>query len=186
MKVYLISDTHFNHDNIKTYCDRPDDYHERIIRNWRNIVKPDDTIIHVGDVIIGKSQNWDTICSQLPGRKILVRGNHDEHHSCNWWMQHGFVAASDAMLFRGAWITHKPSGFLPAGAFINIHGHLHNIFHGFHNGDTCKDGGPVPTHLNNPWQRLFAVEYTDYRPVEFDKFVNHPTKYLATGLTKLF
>jgi calcineurin-like phosphoesterase family protein len=33
MKVYLISDTHFNHANIATYCDRPADFTDIIIRN---------------------------------------------------------------------------------------------------------------------------------------------------------
>jgi hypothetical protein len=35
--------------------------------------------------------------------------------------------------------------------------------------------------LLHPWQRLFAVEYTDYRPVEFDKFIHRPDKYQARG-----
>jgi hypothetical protein len=35
--------------------------------------------------------------------------------------------------------------------------------------------------LKHPWQRLFAIEYTDYRPVEFNKFVSHPDKYQSRG-----
>src|SRR5579859_3947400 len=38
--------------------------------------------------------------------------------------------------------------------------------------------------LKHPWQRLFAVEYTDYRPVEFNKFIAHPEKYQARGPRK--
>jgi calcineurin-like phosphoesterase family protein len=34
MNVYLISDTHFNHDAIATYCDRPADFTERILHNY--------------------------------------------------------------------------------------------------------------------------------------------------------
>lgn len=176
MKVYLISDTHFNHANIATYCDRPANFTEIIIRNWKQIVKPDDVIIHLGDVFIGKSEGWTAIHPELPGKKILVRGNHDQR-SVTWYMANGFDACLDAMVFRGCWLTHKPSEELPAGCQINVHGHLHNIWHGF----KFDGGNEVLMSPRSPWHRLFAVEYTDYMPIEFDKFVNHPDKYLARG-----
>ena len=177
MKVYLISDTHFNHKNIATYCDRPADFTERIIENWQRTVKPEDLVIHLGDVIIGGTGGLLGIMESLPGRKTLIRGNHDRQHSCAWWMEHGFQFACDGMKFRQMWLTHEPSTSLADGCQLNIHGHLHNIWHGF----KPNDGLPE-IKLHRPYQRLFAIEYTDYRPVEFDKFVDHPKKYLATGL----
>ena len=184
-KVYLISDTHFNHDNIATYCDRPKDFTDKIISNWCNVVKPDDLVIHLGDVLIGNRRTIDSIMAVLPGRKVLVMGNHDRQHSPMWWMQHGFSFACQAMKFRNCWLTHEPSTSLADGCELNIHGHLHNIWHGFHAEKTINIGGlevPSPKKLRNPWQRLFAIEYTNYLPVEFDKFVAHPKKYLSTGL----
>jgi len=174
-KAYLIADTHFNHANIATYCDRPADFTERLIRNWASIVKPEDIVIHLGDVFIGKAEGWKAIYHTLTGRKILIRGNHDRKHSVTWWMNNGFDTACDGMRFRNCWLTHEPDTSRAGGCDLNIHGHLHNIWHGFHNGDK-------QTHLHQPWQRLFAVEYTDYKPVEFDKFVAHPDKYLARGV----
>ena len=56
MKYYLISDTHFNHANIATYCDRPADFTDKLIRNWNNTVKPEDSVIHLGDVFIGRPE----------------------------------------------------------------------------------------------------------------------------------
>ena len=50
MKYYVISDTHFLHDNTIKYCNRPEDYNERIIENWRKVVSDEDTVIHLGDV----------------------------------------------------------------------------------------------------------------------------------------
>jgi calcineurin-like phosphoesterase family protein len=175
MNVYLISDTHFNHQNIATYCDRPSNFTEIIIRNWNNTVQPEDFVIHLGDVQIGQKSHW--IIPNLTGRKVLVRGNHDREKSNMWWMEHGFDFACDGMKFRNCWLSHEPAKELPEGCELNIHGHLHNIWHGFH-----PDRGATPTRLYNSWQRLFAVEYTDYYPVEFDKFIFHPKKYLATGL----
>lgn len=98
MKVYLISDTHFNHDKIATYCDRPSNFTELMIKNWNQIVKPDDLVIHLGDVQIGKKSDW--IMPSLPGRKILVRGNHDRQWSNLRWMKAGFDFACDGMMFR--------------------------------------------------------------------------------------
>lgn len=172
MKTYLIADTHFNPDNIETYCQRPADFTRLLVREWANAVHPEDTIIHLGDVAIGNyGQFVGNMLNSLPGRKILVRGNHDRKHSNSWWMTNGFDFACDAMLFRNAWLTHEPSRRWPPHAEYNIHGHLHNCWTGF---------GKFPRY----WaagQRLFAVEYTKYRPVEFEKFISHPDKFQAAG-----
>jgi calcineurin-like phosphoesterase family protein len=185
MKTYIISDTHFNHEKIKTYCDRPENFTEKIVHEWRQIVKPEDLIIHVGDVFIGPVSGWDYLYPFLPGRKVLVRGNHDKR-SPQWWMEHGFVFACDAFIYRGAYITHKPSSFLPEGTNVNIHGHLHNVWDGFYPDDPEAEQSEFVVaaqlgRLLNSWQRLFAIEYTNYRPVEFDKFVAKPDKYQARG-----
>jgi len=177
MNVYLISDTHFKHENMKTYCDRPSNFTELLIRNWNHVVRPEDTIIHLGDVAIGAIKDWGWIIPSLPGNKILIRGNHDDQRSCTWWMEHGFNFACDGLKFRNCWLTHRPDTSRAGGCDLNIHGHLHNIWHGFK-----PDDGLPAKKLHQPWQRLFSVEYTDYMPVEFDKFVSHSKKYLATGL----
>jgi calcineurin-like phosphoesterase family protein len=180
MNTYLTSDTHLNHANIETYCKRPSDFTERIIRNWQRIVKPEDIIIHVGDVFIGKHEGWDAIWPSLPGKKWLIRGNHDKR-SYSWWCEHGFDFCADAIIYRRAFITHKPSQFLPGRCDINIHGHLHNIWHGFHKDEPDTERITKSGRLKNPWQRLFAIEYTDYCPIQFEKFVSHPDQFQARG-----
>jgi len=186
MKVYLIADTHFNHANIATYCDRPPDFSERILKNLRQVLTPEDTLIHIGDVYIGKKPPY--LCD-WPGRKILVRGNHDQHHSCTWWMEKGgFDFACDAMEFRGHVLTHEPLNpeninfVTPQMGAFNIHGHLHNIWHGFHaNGGEKENESWRTQRLRFAWQLLFAIEYTNYMPVEFEKFTSHPDRYQARG-----
>jgi calcineurin-like phosphoesterase family protein len=181
MKVYLISDPHLNHHKIETYCDRPSNFTDLIVKNWQNTVQPTDLVLCLGDVFIGPATGWKAIYPLLPGRKILVRGNHDWHHNCKWWMENGFDFACDAISFRHVWLTHKPSGHLPNGCDLNIHGHLHNIWHGFHKGEPDTAKITQAGRLRNTWQRLFAIEYTDYRPVEFEHFVNNPDRYQARG-----
>lgn len=185
MNVYLISDTHFNHANISTYCQRPENFSEIILRNLRNTLVQEDTLIHLGDVYIGARPPY---LGDWPGRKILVRGNHDRQHSCTWWMEHGFDFACDGLRFRNCWLTHEPDTSRAGGCDLNVHGHLHNIWHGFHKwseGHQERDKDIIseePTaRLRHDWQRLFAVEYTNYMPVEFDKFISHPDRWQARG-----
>lgn len=80
-KTFVISDTHFNSGNIIKYCNRPfidaDDQTEQLIANWNNLVAPDDTIIHMGDFIMGAADTIHDILPRLNGHIILCIGNHD-------------------------------------------------------------------------------------------------------------
>lgn len=176
MKIFLISDTHLNHANIATYCDRPENFTQLILKRWNERVRPEDTVIHLGDVAIGPRKHIVEQIRLLNGKKILVRGNHDQHSSCSWWMDNGFDFACDGMVFKGCLLTHHPALSIPRSCDINIHGHLHNIWSGFH-----RERIKHPTQLNESWQRLFALEYTSYYPINFDDFVSHPNRYQARG-----
>ena len=205
MNVYVISDTHLKHSSMETYCQRPPDFTEQIHRNVMNTVKEGDMLIHCGDVGIGKYADWEWMVQMWPGRKILVRGNHDRSHSNTWWMEHGFHVSVDSFTFRNVLFTHEPANAiiksdghrpygaleegLPLGAEVNVHGHFHNIWDGFHSPERIQrdkelHGIDFTKQLKHKWQRLFAVEYTDYRPVELQKFLAHPERYQATGPRK--
>jgi len=186
-KTYLISDTHLKHAKVATYCKRPENFTELLNRNIKQVMRPEDILIHLGDVGIDKAEGTEGFMKHVrewPGRKILVRGNHD-NKSVMYYMEHGFDFACDAMVFRGAWLTHKPwLGELPEGTHVNVHGHLHNVWDGFLPEDPEKEQEDFVFaarngRLQRPWHRLFAVEYTDYRPVDFDKFIAKPDKYQA-------
>lgn len=185
MKTFIVSDWHLNHGNIKTYCDRPEGFTDLILKRHNERVAKDDTVIHLGDVFIGKPTTWAEIWPKFNGRLILVRGNHDRGRSLSWWMDNGFQFACDGMMFRNWWLTHEPANSRPGGCEGNIHGHLHNIWDGFHPDpkDTLNDEWlRLKKELKYPWQRLFAIEYTNYYPIEFDEFVVHPDKYKARGV----
>src|SRR6056300_578004 len=82
---FFISDTHFDHANILTFTDyagKPvrefdsvEAMNEAMIERWNAVVKPGDTVYHLGDVAIAK--RGLTHLARLNGRKILVKGNHD-------------------------------------------------------------------------------------------------------------
>ena len=112
----------------------------------------------------------------LPGRKVLVMGNHDRSQSAHWWMQHGFEFACQAMVYRNVWLTHEPSTSLASGCELNVHGHLHNFLE---KAGADREKAMHGVYKAKPFHRLFAIEYTNYAPVEFDKFVFHPERFKA-------
>ena len=86
--IWLVSDTHFNHSKILEFTQggrsiRPfsnvDEMNQTMLDNWANTVKPQDTVIHLGDVLFGENKvEWlEANFAKLPGKKRLVLGNHD-------------------------------------------------------------------------------------------------------------
>lgn len=88
MGIYAISDLHLSFG-----VDKPmnifgigwENYEEKIATNWKNKVKEDDTVIIPGDISWGMTLK-ETVedfkyINDLPGRKIILRGNHDYYFS---------------------------------------------------------------------------------------------------------
>lgn len=80
-KIYLTSDQHWNHDNIRKFCNRPfnslEEMNKTMIENWNNVVPKDGLVFHLGDFAWGGYQAWKNIREQLNGDIILIKGNHD-------------------------------------------------------------------------------------------------------------
>lgn len=100
--IWFTSDTHLGHTNIIKYCDRPfkntDEMDERIIANWNDIVSPDDTVFHLGDVALGDISKSLPKVARLNGYKICVLGNHDrpfmrsgKADEADWWGRYARV-----------------------------------------------------------------------------------------------
>lgn len=77
LDTWIISDTHFFHENIGRYCSRPENWQELIITNWNDLVSPDETVLHLGDFALGNKTNFDLLTGMLKGRLFLIQGNHD-------------------------------------------------------------------------------------------------------------
>ena len=60
MNYFFTADQHFGHANIIKYCNRPfatsEEMDEILIRNFNQIVKPEDTTIHAGDFTLHKNR----------------------------------------------------------------------------------------------------------------------------------
>ena len=121
MKIWIIADTHFYHENIKKFQGRPDDFNEQIIKNWSKLVQYDDVVIHLGDVIFGlnKEEVLPSLMATLPGKKVLCRGNHDLKPTI-WYMERGFDFVCDYFVIedRKEEYPISPSSFSLIGWFM--------------------------------------------------------------------
>lgn len=179
MKIYLITDTHFNHEKIKEYCGRPDNYEQLLWKGLENLPK-DCLLIHLGDVCIGKDLEVHERIKKLPYKKILVKGNHDRK-SDSWYLSNGwdFVCDKFSANYFGKNIlfSHTPTKNSEWWD-MNIHGHFHNNLHRLLEGKYVVDGEKERNEidLNNltPKHKLLAVENTNYKPVSLESIISRP------------
>ena len=85
--LYCLSDTHlsFSTDKPMDVFGRSWDNHAlRIEENWKKTVKENDTVVIAGDISWGmdfeEAKEDLLFINSLPGRKIILKGNHDY-----WW-----------------------------------------------------------------------------------------------------
>ncbi len=86
MALFALSDPHLSlaADKSMTVFRGWDDYVVRLEKNWRALVQPQDTVVLAGDISWAMALE-DTLADfaflhSLPGRKLLLKGNHDY-----WW-----------------------------------------------------------------------------------------------------
>lgn len=129
-KTYVITDTHFFHSRIVTdFCFRPSNFNQVIVNNWVNTVQENDIVFHLGDVIWGNQEQLRGIMEILPGKIVLIRGNHDISHSNNWFLQAGFDLVLEKAQVSGVVLSHMPTTLSSEEIdkdFINVFGHFHN------------------------------------------------------------
>jgi calcineurin-like phosphoesterase family protein len=79
--LFFTSDTHFFHEGIIKFCNRPfesvEEMNETLIRNWNETVPKDGTVFHLGDFAFGGWREWMSAYNRLNGKIYLILGNHD-------------------------------------------------------------------------------------------------------------
>jgi calcineurin-like phosphoesterase family protein len=142
---------------------------QEMISRWNSIVSDDDTVIVAGDFSFGDKERIKNILSQLNGRKVLIKGNHDRHGS-NFYREVGFVDfyKHSIVLHDGIVISHEPLKRKDGSKILNIHGHVHNTIDNF-------DGD----HFN------VSAEILDYYPIEMKEIRKYFQKYYVLDADKL-
>lgn len=150
-KVWITSDTHYNHNNIcrgvtnwrmpdgsvpiKQTRDFPtlEKMNETIIRNINNVVGQDDILIHLGDWAFGGFDSIGEFRDRILCQTIhLVFGNHDHHIERNREnCQRHFASVQDFLRFE--YMSEVIESFhYPISSWnslkrgrIHLHGHCH-------------------------------------------------------------
>lgn len=88
MKIWALADLHLSiscpEKTMEVFGSQWENYHNRIKINWEKIVAPEDLVLIPGDICWAMKfdqalQDLEWI-DQLPGTKVLLKGNHDY-----WW-----------------------------------------------------------------------------------------------------
>ena len=180
--IYSTSDQHFTHMNIIKYAERPFDLSEQgikdcinhIVNEYNSIIKDDDLVIHLGDLSHGRNQSKEVIryiMEAHKGRKILIKGNHDNYS--DEFYKSLFESVGTYLIMDEYFFCHYPlyenalgpfekelfKVFKNSGCKTIVHGHTHN-----------KD-----SHSNDGIQRInVSVDYTpnNFKPVKIN-FINN-------------
>ena len=160
--TFFTSDTHFYHDNIIKYCNRPfknvDEMNAILIDKWNAKVKKDDVIWHLGDFCFGGKNNIKEIFPKLNGKINLVLGNHD-NYKVDFYYDLGFHRVYDhPVLIQNFFVlSHEPIQWLNENIpMCNIFGHVHDnpAYHDFSSNSFCV-----------------CVERCNYEPVRWSEMM---------------
>jgi calcineurin-like phosphoesterase family protein len=84
---YFTSDTHYGHQNIIRFCDRPyadvGSMNVDLVNRAARVVEVGDELWHLGDVAFGRLDDTLTHLSRIAVDVTLVAGNHDRCHPYN-------------------------------------------------------------------------------------------------------
>ena len=86
-RIFFTADTHFAHETIIDYLNRPfktvEEMDSTIVENWNSTINDNDIVFHLGDVFFDNDNDdyIKEILGKLKGKKHLVPGNHDKRSS---------------------------------------------------------------------------------------------------------
>ena len=167
---FLVSDHHFSHRNLLGFKRddgtplRPftttEEMDAFMIEKHNSVVGKDDKVYFVGDVCF-HVRDLDRIMPQLNGRKVLIKGNHDQLKASQYLRYFKDIRAYDRLdsCILGHIPVHPDSlGFRTT---CQIHGHTHyrNVTKIDENGNKVID-----TRYFN-----VSVENINYTPISFDE-----------------
>ena len=170
--IHIISDTHFFGNSYKEQIRgrvSNFDYTSLIITQWAKNVKDNDIVIHLGD-IGGRWNKTRELLNSLPGRKILIRGNHDKR-SVESYLE-AFDEVHDTLELDGYIFTHIPIDMRKSQK-INISGHLHAT----PRKDTLQYFNVMyvrnlKTFFDFSKNFIYTIHDWGWSPVQIDKFIN--------------
>lgn len=122
--VWFCSDLHFGHRNIhhlRKGLESEQGNVDKISEEWFSKVKDRDLVWVLGDAAFTEEAiDWIAL---LPGKKNLVRGNHDVLPTASYLR--AFSEIYGIIKKYGFWLSHAPVHPDELRGKINVHGHVH-------------------------------------------------------------
>ena len=183
---WLISDTHFSHQNILTFSDengkriRPDwetadEMDDALVENWNSVVKDVTHIVyHLGDVAMPR--RGLKLLARCNGRKRLIKGNHDLFKLSDYTPYFEDILGSKVFTPKTHGVkvimTHIPIHMTSMDRWdACVHGHLHT-------NTVMKDVGRMGKVTLVPDDRYInvCVEKTNFTPIALDEVLERVIK----------
>ncbi len=167
--IYYTADLHLGHTNVIGFGNRPfsdvDEMDNALIANWRAVVKPNDDIYVLGDLIF-RCKEPEAYLKRLTGRIHMIRGNHDVFLK-NKALERYFVEICDMKTVadegRRVFVCHYPLAEWP-GYYrnaIHLFGHIHN-----NRNEACKIMETLPNNYN------VGVDCIGFTPLTLTQIIN--------------
>lgn len=178
-KIWFTSDTHFGHQNILKFCERPfvsiEEMDNTIIERWNSKVGKDDIVFHLGDFAFATNKRWQKLITLLNGKIYLILGNHDITRWPGTYTMQLFDRVENQMMLKidnkyKVYLNHFP--FLcydgtyrnPCDCTIQLHGHVHERV-----GDIGKDAQRLQYRF--PYQYDVGVDNNNFYPVSWEEIL---------------
>lgn len=136
--IWLTSDLHLGHDKEFVWKARGfnsvDEMNRTIIDHLNEVVKPEDDLYILGDLILGNIEEGKKLLRRVPGKVHVILGNHDSaakiayYESLGWDCQWGLCTKiSGYHILMSHWPTLTSNFDLKPlkREVINFHGHTH-------------------------------------------------------------
>lgn len=177
-KIWFTSDTHFGH--IKDFLWSPrgfnsiEEHDEMIIKNWNELVAPEDEVYHLGDVMLNDNEHGLKCINRLNGKIHLIVGNHDTDTRIELYKQCPNIVSIDyakeiKIGKNYFWLCHYPTITANyddnkpwAKHLINIYGHTHQTEKFYRTKETLEI---------NPYMYCVCLDAHNNRPVSIDEIL---------------
>ena len=163
MSVYFCSDLHFGHKNIQKFRQfvRSQNHNEQFIcEAWKNRVTKRDVVYVLGDAAF--TMEAIDLFKDLPGRKFLIRGNHDLCNTAAYLKV--FAEVYGLFKYKEFWLSHAPIHPDELRGRLNLHGHVHY--------QSIPDNRYLNCCVENLWEQFTSPL------VELDQLRKHIAKHL--------
>lgn len=166
-KIWLTSDTHFNHNNKEIWLPRGfesvEEMNDKIIENWNSVVGREDIVYHLGDVALGPKESTCEHISRLNGKLILITGNHDPQDRVELYKELENVshAGMYATLLKvgkySFYLSHYPTFTANNEKKKKLSEHIINLYGHTHQKDLFFNGNPYMYNVGQDAHSCFPI-----------------------------